>query len=114
MDANLVIHPTTQRKGVYTGKLFDYISARKPILALMDESDVAAQLIRDFDCGYICDNSNIQGIKQQILDIQLDKLNQVAKVASQTNIDSLHRSQGVDVLKKIINNILDENPSSWS
>ncbi|MCC6700196.1 MAG: hypothetical protein IT221_01635 [Fluviicola sp.] len=114
MDANVVIHPTTQRKGVYTGKLFDYISARKPILALMDESDVAAQLIHSFGCGYVCDNSAISEIKEQLLAIQQDKLNQVAKVASQENIDSLHRSRGVKALKQIIQRIFNENPASRS
>lgn len=114
MDANIVIHPTNERKGVYTGKLFDYFSARKPILALMDESDVAAELIRSFNCGYVCDNSDIEGIKGNILSIQNDKQKHQLKVANQENIDSLHRSIGVRSLTKLIHAIINENPASRS
>ena len=35
VDTLVVIHPTG-RKGVYTGKLFDYLATNKPILALCD------------------------------------------------------------------------------
>ena len=32
------------RKGVYSGKLFDYLATNKPILALYDPNDVVAPL----------------------------------------------------------------------
>ena len=50
MDANIMLHPRGERKGVYSGKLFDYISAQKPIIACVDKNDVAAELIYSFDC----------------------------------------------------------------
>jgi glycosyltransferase involved in cell wall biosynthesis len=105
MDANVVIHPTSKRKGVYTGKLFDYISVRKPVLALMDEQDVAAGLVRSLDCGYVCDNADVTGIRDAIVAAFNDKDSGALKTASPDAIAALHRSNGVRKLKTIIEQI---------
>src|SRR5690606_13552626 len=34
MDLNVVMHPASVQKGIFTGKLFDYISVQQPVLAL--------------------------------------------------------------------------------
>ncbi|HFU75889.1 MAG TPA: hypothetical protein ENK66_06540 [Arcobacter sp.] len=66
-DTLLLIHPSNGRKGVYTGKLFEYLATLKPIIALVDEEDVAAKLIRDANAGYISDNANIEKIEKILL-----------------------------------------------
>lgn len=66
-DALLLIHPTTDIKGVYTGKLFEYIGVLRPIIALVDPYDVAAQLINESGSGFISDNNDLYGIKNVIL-----------------------------------------------
>lgn len=53
-------------KGIFTGKLFDYLCARKPILALVPE-DVAAQLIRQTESGIVVDPENKEAIADAIL-----------------------------------------------
>ncbi len=67
-DTLVLIHPTG-RKGVYTGKIFDYLPTNKPILALCDPRDVAgaAELLRETGAGFAVDNDDIAGIKAQIL-----------------------------------------------
>ena len=65
-DALLLIHPSNGRKGVFTGKLFEYLGVLKPILALIDEEDVAAALIKKVNAGYISDNTNIKKIEKNI------------------------------------------------
>ena len=65
-DALLLIHPSNGRKGVFTGKLFEYLGALKPILALTDEEDVAAVLMKKANAGYISDNANIEKIEKNI------------------------------------------------
>lgn len=64
-DALLLIHPKG-RKGVYTGKLFEYLGSLRPIIALVDKNDVAASLIRDANAGYIADFDDIEEIKMVI------------------------------------------------
>ncbi len=67
-DALLLIHPTNRRKGVYTGKLFEYMAVLKPIIALVDEQDVAAQLIQKAHSGYVSDSNDIKKIEKNILE----------------------------------------------
>ena len=102
MDANILIHPTTPQKGIYTGKLFDYISVRKPVIALVDPTDVAAQLIREFDCGYVADLADIQGIEHCLFEAYQDKVNGTIKMASQENALSLHRKEQIKKLSRLI------------
>lgn len=66
VDTLVVIH-STGRKGVYTGKLFDYLATNKPILALCDPEDVVARLLDDTKAGFTVDNADIEGIKKMIL-----------------------------------------------
>ena len=40
-----------QEKGVFTGKLFEYIGSAKPILSIGAVDDVASNLIRDHNFG---------------------------------------------------------------
>ena len=46
LDVLVMIHPTG-RRGVYTGKVFDYLASNKPILALFDPRDVVADLLAE-------------------------------------------------------------------
>lgn len=61
-DAFLLIYPTDNRRGVYTGKLFDYLGIDRPILGLVNPQDVAADLIRETNAGYVVDNADTEGI----------------------------------------------------
>lgn len=65
-DTLVLIHPTG-RKGVYTGKIFDYLPTNKPILALCDPTDVIAGLLAETGAGFVVDNADIEGIKRAIL-----------------------------------------------
>ena len=53
--------------GIYTGKLFEYLGARRPILMLGPKKGVAAELIREANAGTVVDSSNPQEIKEAIL-----------------------------------------------
>ena len=47
-DALLMIYSRRAgRKGVYSGKLLDYLATNKPILAISDPGDVVGDLMRD-------------------------------------------------------------------
>jgi glycosyltransferase involved in cell wall biosynthesis len=50
----------------YTGKLFEYLGAKRPILALIPPQGVAADLIRSTKTGVIVPPGNINPIKQTI------------------------------------------------
>jgi glycosyltransferase involved in cell wall biosynthesis len=65
-DAFLLVIPTSHRKGVYSGKIFDYLAVNRPILALVDPTDVAAELVRQVNAGYVVANEDAAGIATAI------------------------------------------------
>lgn len=65
-DALLMITPSCLEKGIYTGKLFDYLGSGTPIIALAPPNDVAGKLIRKANAGYVAANEDIAGIENII------------------------------------------------
>ncbi len=107
-DALLLIHPTNARKGVYTGKLFEYLASLKPIIALIDEEDVASKLIQEANAGYISDNTNIGKI-EMILEEAHKEWKEKQK--REFNIDIIkkhHRKEQVKRLEKVIEEVCNE------
>ncbi|MDE5730613.1 MAG: glycosyltransferase [Alistipes sp.] len=66
-DVLVMIHPTG-RKGVYSGKVFDYLATNKPILALYDPRDVVAELLVETGAGFVVDNDDPEGIRLKLLE----------------------------------------------
>jgi glycosyltransferase involved in cell wall biosynthesis len=66
-DSLLLILPGGNYKGIYSGKIFDYLGVMKPIIALVDKEDVAAKLIHDCNAGFIANWNNLEEIKSSIL-----------------------------------------------
>jgi hypothetical protein len=52
-------------RGVYTGKLFDYLAARRPILAVGNYKDEAAMLVEKVDVGRQA--SSVEDIKKELI-----------------------------------------------
>ena len=51
----LLLWTDPAERGVYTGKLFEYVGARRPILAVGGEGSVAAEFVRDRRAGVVLD-----------------------------------------------------------
>lgn len=66
-DVLVMIHPNNGRKGVYSGKLLDYLATNKPIIAMYDHNDVVGTLMEETKAGFAVDESDIKGIKEVIL-----------------------------------------------
>ncbi|MDD2889364.1 MAG: glycosyltransferase family 4 protein [bacterium] len=66
----LTIYELQCSKSVLTTKLFDYIGAQKPILALIP-SGIASEMIKDEKLGVVVSPNNIQDIKRAILGLYM-------------------------------------------
>ena len=66
-DLLLLFLPSGRRKGVFSGKIFEYLASGVPILGLVPQDDVAADLIRKARAGDVVDGEDIAGIQECIL-----------------------------------------------
>lgn len=105
-DCSILIHPPMGTHGVYSGKLFEYLSTGKPVLALVDTEDVAAKLINEMNAGEVVDFYDVDGIKKAILKIHSDWKNHNLPKVDPEKIKKLHRKHQVSLLEELIDEIL--------
>ena len=105
----LLVIPKSREKGVYTGKLFDYIGIGKPILGLVPADDVAANLINEAGNGYLAENEDIPSIESAILRAYKDWEDNTLRFPNKDIMCSCHRREGVRLLNRIIEGLLKDN-----
>jgi glycosyltransferase involved in cell wall biosynthesis len=105
-DCNVFIHPPMGTLGVYSGKLFEYLSTGKPVLALVDTEDVAAKLISEMKAGEVVPFHDIQAIQEAILRIYENWKNMILPEINEEKRSSLHRRKQVKVLEELIDELL--------
>jgi len=104
-DALLLIHPANGRKGIFTGKLFEYLATLKPIIALVDEDDVAAELIHEVNAGYVCDNANIQKIEMILEEAYAEWAQKRKRAFNKDVILKHHRKEQALRLEKLMDEL---------
>ena len=55
-----------QTSGVVTGKIFEYLASRRPILTLAQKENIAADIIRSTNAGLTVPSDNVEQIKDAI------------------------------------------------
>lgn len=103
---NLIILPNTEEsKGVYTGKIFDYILSEKPILGIMPLGGVASDLINSKDIGIAVENNDVEGMVNFIEKIYLKwKLGEDLN----TSAISICKEFNREMLAKNLSDVFDE------
>ena len=104
-DANLLILPKLEAKGVYSGKLFDYLAACKPIIAVVDTTDVAAELINDCKAGFIADFDYVNAIESAIESAYQLWQTKTVLNCDRVKIEQLHRKYQVEKLNQLIDKL---------
>jgi glycosyltransferase involved in cell wall biosynthesis len=54
----LVLRPTKEDKHTYTGKLFEYMGARRPIIVLGPKENLASKLVKEKNIGIVCERKD--------------------------------------------------------
>jgi glycosyltransferase involved in cell wall biosynthesis len=54
-------------KGVLSGKVFEYLAAGRPVLALVPADGVAAELIRETGAGVVVAPDDVDGIREALV-----------------------------------------------
>ncbi|MCB9196228.1 MAG: glycosyltransferase family 4 protein [Flavobacteriales bacterium] len=73
----LVVNDTPNAKGILTGKVFEYLASRRPIIALAPLDGDLAHLIYETNSGIVVDQSNKNQLKELILRYVEDKKNPI-------------------------------------
>ena len=70
-DALLLLIPEAggRGRGILSGKVFEYLAAERPILALVPPDGAAAQLIRDTGAGVVAPPEDVVAIRDALLDL---------------------------------------------
>ena len=101
-DALFMIYPTINRHGVYSGKLFEYLASGKPIIGMLDPTDVASKLIKQTNAGYTSCNSDIDGIEATILQAYTAWKNKEVLERDWDLVEDHHRSKQADKFDALI------------
>jgi hypothetical protein len=64
----LLINDTPNAKGILTGKIFEYMNASRPILAIGPVNGEVGQVLRETKTGHIIDYNDKEAMKKQILE----------------------------------------------
>jgi len=68
----LCINNVPSARGIITGKIFEYLQAKRPILAIGPEDGDAAEILKNTNSGSIFGFENKQKLKQHILELYKD------------------------------------------
>ena len=101
----LSINRVPSAKGIITGKIFEYLQAKRPILAIGPEDGDAAMILKNTNAGTIVGFKNKTALKATILNLYKDYKEGVLFVKS-INIEQFHRKnitrQLAQVIKKVV------------
>ena len=86
----LLIPNIEKSKGILTGKLFEYLIAKRPILAIGPEDGDLAEILKETDSGILIDFSNREQLSSEILKFYHQYKKGNLKVNSK-NIGKYHR-----------------------
>ena len=70
-----MVNNTKNAKGILTGKFFEYMSAKVPILAIGPTDGDLAEIINKTQTGSISDFNDEKGLEKNILDFFNGKVN---------------------------------------
>ncbi len=56
-------------RGVLSGKVFEYLAAERPVLAVVPPDGAAAQLIRDTDAGLVAAPEDVDAIRDALVEL---------------------------------------------
>ncbi|GAB4146393.1 MAG: glycosyltransferase family 4 protein [Bacteroidia bacterium] len=102
----LVIPDTDGKKGILTGKLFEYIAVRKPILCIGPVDGDAAEIIRATQSGETFDYADVQGISRFIENyFELKKKNGNTALPDNTEVQRYSRESQAGEVIRILNSI---------
>lgn len=100
----LLIPNVEKSEGILTGKLFEYLTAKRPILAIGPEQGDLDKILKETNSGKVVGFQNYQKLKTEILGLYQEYKNGNLNVNS-INTEQFHRKELTRKLSKIIKSL---------
>ena len=97
----LAVNKVPAAKGIITGKIFEYLQAKRPILAIAPEDGDLAEIVKNTNSGYVVDFDAKEKMKQAIINLYQQYKRGNLNVDS-INIEQYHRKNLTKQLARII------------
>lgn len=86
----LLVNNVPSAKGIITGKIFEYLMAKRPILAIAPKTGDLAEIIYNSKAGVVVDFDDNTTLKKQLLDM-FEQYKNGSLVVHSTDVNQFHR-----------------------
>lgn len=100
----LTVNKVPSARGIITGKIFEYLQAKRPILAIAPKDGDLAEIIGITRSGTVVDFEEKEKLKKVILDLYQRYKSGVLKIESE-NIEQYHRKNLTKQLAEVIKGV---------
>lgn len=97
----LVVNQVPSARGIVTGKIFEYMQARRPVLAIGPTDGDLAEIVKETGCGTVIDFQDEKGMRRAVLQLYQDYRKGELKV-NPGNIEKYHRRSLTGALAAIL------------
>ncbi|CAM1362919.1 Glycosyl transferase family 1 [Tenacibaculum soleae] len=101
----LAVNKVPSAKGIITGKIFEYLQAKRPILAIGPEDGDLAEILAKTNSGTIVDFDKKEQLKKVVNDLY-KKYQQNSLTVSSVNIEQYHRKELTKQLSIILKQVV--------
>lgn len=101
----LLVNNVPSAKGIITGKIFEYLMAKRPILAIAPTNGDLAVILKETNAGNVVGFDEKEKLKQQLLNLYAHFKSGNLKVDS-INIEQYHRKQLTRNMVNVINELV--------
>jgi len=100
----LMVNDTPTSKGIVTGKMFEYLASRRPILCIGPEDGDAAKILIECKAGVVNNYTDVQSLKKHLLNFYTQYKNGTLGVES-TGYERYSRKNLTGKLATVLNNL---------
>jgi len=100
----LIVNNVPSAKQIITGKIFEYLMAKRPILAIAPKNGDLSEIIHETNSGEVVDFEDKVALKKSILNLY-SKFKQGKLTVESKNIEQYHRRELTKKVSDIINSI---------
>jgi len=102
----LIVNNVPSANQIITGKIFEYLMVKRPILAIAPKGGDLAEIIQKTTSGFVIDFEERGLLKKTILNLY-SKFKQQKLTVGSKNIEQFHRKELTKKVTKIINSIIE-------